>query len=185
MQTQANRIPKVLIVDDDEFISFAIEHYKSRYTVGIAFAYAADVGEAIEKINAECFDAAVIDVRLPGVSGVSLGALIREHDVNIPLAYLTNLDTDGVRAEAASQRAFFLSKLRYVGSTVGMQSLLRIITEMTRLNPCEAGGARVDNHGFPRRLSQTPIEIPQVLSTLLDYSKAGLCAKAAVCPQRV
>lgn len=171
------KTPKVLIVDDDEFIPFAIEHYKSRCKVGIDFVYASDVGEAIEKINAECFDAAIIDVRLPGVSGVSLGALIREHDVNIPLAYLTNLDTEVVRVEAASQRALFLSKLRFIGSTAGMQSLLKIITEMTRLNPCEAGGARVDNHGFPRKLPQTPIEIPQVLSTLLNYSKAiGIAA---------
>src|SRR4051812_34003854 len=55
-----------------------------------------------EALAAECED-----IRLKGFSGLNLGELIREHDVNVPLAYLTGLDTEETRAEATSQRAFF------------------------------------------------------------------------------
>lgn len=168
----SQKTPRVLIVDDDEIISVALEHFRARLDLPIEFVYAADVAEAIERINEQCFDAAVIDVRLPGVTGISLGALIREHDINIPLAYLTNLDTETVRAEAVAQRAYFLTKLRFIGSAEGMGALLKIIVQMVQLNPCIEGGVRVDNYGFPRQLAQTPIEMPRVLSTLLDYSKA-------------
>jgi hypothetical protein len=118
-------------------------------------------------------------VRLPGVTGVSLGALVREHDVNIPLAYLTNLDTETVRREATVQRAFFLQKMHFMETDEGMHRLLQIVGEMARLNPCQQGGKRIDNHGFARRVAQTPIEIPGVLATLLDYSKARMHAHAA------
>src|SRR5207244_2296103 len=117
---EQRKTPRVLIVDDDEIISVALNHFRARLELQVNFVYAADVAEAVEKINGNCFDAAVIDVRLPGVTGVSLGALIREHDVNIPLAYLTNLDTETVRAEAVAQRAYFLNKLRFIGSSEGM-----------------------------------------------------------------
>jgi CheY-like chemotaxis protein len=168
---EQGKTPRVLIVDDDEIISVALNHFRARLELQVDFVYAADVAEAVEKINGNCFDAAVIDVRLPGVTGVSLGALIREHDVNIPLAYLTNLDTETVRAEAVAQRAYFLNKLRFIGTSEGMGALLKIIMEMVQLNPCVDGGVRIDNHGFARRLTKTPIEMPEVLSTLLSYSK--------------
>jgi CheY-like chemotaxis protein len=166
-----NKIPRVLVVDDDEVVFIALVHFSKKTGLPIEFVYAEDVAQGVEKLNEACFDAALIDVRLPGVTGVSLGALVREHDVNIPLAYLTNLDTDAVRTEAVAQRAFFLPKLRFMGSDEGMGQLLKVVREMVQLNPCLQGGARIDNHGFARRLEQTPIEIPGVLATLLDYSK--------------
>lgn len=167
-----NKIPRVLVVDDDEIVFLALDHFSKAANPPIEFVYAADVAQGVEKLNEACFDAAIIDVRLPGVSGVSFGALVREHDVNIPLAYLTNLDTDAVQAEAVSQRAFFLRKLQFLGSDEAMGELLKIIREMVQLNPCVQGGTRVDNHGFARNLAQTPIQIPKVLAMLLEYSKA-------------
>lgn len=167
------KTPRVLIVDDDEMVPFSLKHYSDRFGVSIDFEHAADVGEAVDKINSKCFDAAVLDVRLPGVTGVSLGALVREYDVNLPIAYLTNLDTEAVRLEAAAQHAVFLYKLRWFNTADDMHTLLKIIQEMARQNPCiEGGGMRVDNHGFPRQLKETPIELPAVLKTLLGYSRA-------------
>jgi CheY-like chemotaxis protein len=166
-------VPKrrnVLLVDDDPIIPTSIIYFGRK--LPIDFRHAADVAEAIELLNHECFDCAVIDVRLPGVTGASLGALVREHDVNIPLAYLTNLDTEAVRKEAIAQRAFFLQKLQFLQSDEGMAELLGIIEAMAALNPCVKDGVRVDNHGFPRHYSQTPIKLPESLMVLLNHSKA-------------
>jgi CheY-like chemotaxis protein len=162
----------VLLVDDDDFIPTAIVHFSRQLQVPLDFKHAADVAEAIELLNHECFDCAVIDVRLPGVTGASLGALVREHDVNIPLAYLTNLDTESVRKEAIAQRAFFLSKLQFFGSDDGTHELLAIIQQMANLNPCVKDGVRVDNHGFLRHFTQTPLALPASLSILLEHSRA-------------
>lgn len=174
-----NKMPRILVVDDDEVVYTGLVHFARKAGTEVEFVYAADVAEGVAKLNEACFDAALIDVRLPGVTGVSLGALVREHDVNIPLAYLTNLDTETVRREATAQRAFFLRKIQFLESDEGMRRLLDIVSEMARLNPCQQGGKRIDNHGFARRLAQTPIEIPGVLATLLNYSKARMHAHAA------
>lgn len=136
----------------------------------IEFTGAANVAEAVEAINSTCFDAAILDVRLPGVTGLSLGAEIRERDVNIPLAYLTNLDTPTVRAEAIAQRASYWPKLQFIGDDQGIQNLLTMISEMAQLNPCVEDGVRIDNHGHRRKLPQTPFKVPEALDTLLTYS---------------
>lgn len=172
MNQIANKIPRVLVVDDDEMIPRALSHFSDRFAIGLEFDHAEDVGQAVDRLNEKCFDAAVIDVRLPGVTGVSLGALVREYDVNLPLAYLTSLDTEAVRVEAAGQGALFLQKLRWFSSADEIKILLKIIREMAHRNPCLDGGMRIDNHGFPRHLKETPIELPEVLKTLLGYSRA-------------
>jgi CheY-like chemotaxis protein len=172
--------PMVLVVDDDDTVFLSVQHFAKRSGLTVGFEYASDAGEAVEKLNQKCFDAALLDVCLPGVTGISLGALVREHDVNIPLAYLTNLDSEAVRTEAITQRAFFLLKIDYFATDEGMEKLLKIINEMVLLNPCIDGGLRVDNHGYPRQLKQTPIELPPVLDQLLQYSKTVKAAASAV-----
>lgn len=162
----------VLLVDDDDILPLSIITFAERWNSPLEFEHARDVGEAVERLNQHCFDAAVLDVRLPGVTGVSLGALVRERDIDIPLAYLTNLDTETIRAEAVAQRAVFLSKLQFVGSDDGIHELLTIIERMAQLNPCLRDGVRVNNHGYARVLTRTPLQLPDNLSNLLRYSKS-------------
>lgn len=172
-----NKNPRVLIVDDDEMIPSALIHFSKHFGVEMEIVHASDVGEAVDRLNERCFDAAVLDVRLPGVTGISLGALVREYDVNLPLAYLTNLDTEAVRVEAAAQGAIFLQKLRWFSEPSETHILLKIIRELANRNPCLDGeAARIDNHGFARQLKATPIELPGVLKTLLSYSRSMAAA---------
>jgi CheY-like chemotaxis protein len=166
----------VLLVDDDDTIAAALTYFAKKLEMPLDFEYAAGIDEAIEKLNSQCFDCAILDVRLPGVTGASLGALVRERDVNIPLAYLTNLDTEAVRKEAIAQRAFFLSKIQFVGSDDGVCALLNIIREMAQLNPCLKRGERIDNHGYARTLPKTPIALPESLCVLLKHSNARAVA---------
>ncbi len=166
------KIPRVLIVDDDEMIPHSLCHFSDHFGIPMEIVHASDVGEAVDRLNEKCFDAAVLDVRLPGVTGISLGALVREYDVNLPLAYLTNLDTEAVRIEAAAQGAIFLQKLRWFSNADETHILLKIIRELANRNPCLDGSLRLDNHGFARHLKATPIELPEVLKTLLGYSRA-------------
>lgn len=170
----ARTIPRLLVVDDDDVVPELLNCFKKDHGVMVEIVHARDVGEAVDKLNEQCFDAAIVDVVLaPGVTGVSLGMLVREHDANIPLAYLTNLDTESVRREAAAQRAFFLQKKRFfTGTSEGIGALLAIVKEMIQLNPCKQDGTRLDNQGFARELDHTPIKLPSVLVTLLNYSKS-------------
>lgn len=164
---------RILVIDDDDTIPTLLRHFSKKLNFPLEIDHASDVGEAVALINVHCYDAATIDVRLPGVSGVSVGNLIREYDVNIPMAYLTNMDTDSVRKEAITQRAFFMLKCNFLVDDHGMKRLLEIIMRMADLNPCIKGGARIDNHNFPRKLPTTPLTIPDSFRKMLAYSKAS------------
>lgn len=164
--------PRILLVDDERD-SFDLLKAGMRF-YGISefeVDYADNPTAAVEMLNGRCYDACVLDIRLKGFSGLNLGDLIREHDVNVPLAYLTNLDTEEARSEATSQRAFFWRKDRFTD----IHELLNLLGELVRLNPC-VEGKRIDNHGFPRKLKETPIEIPPVLQLLVTYSSQKAAA---------
>jgi len=169
---ESKRLPRVLLVDDDPTIPTFLDMERLRTNTPIEFEHVEDVEAAIAKLNEKCYDAAIIDVRLPGVTGVSLGALVREYDVNLPLAYLTNLDGEAVRREASSQRALFLMKYNFMEGD-GLNRLLKIIVELSHVNPCRAGGIRIDGSGFQRHLAETPMELSKGLQTLLHYSRAA------------
>jgi CheY-like chemotaxis protein len=171
--------PRVLIVDDQpdtyELLQVATRHCApcDQTLCNVSFDYAAAPTEAVALLNETCYDACVLDIRLKGFNGLNLGALIRERDVNVPLAYYTGLDSEEARAEATRQRAFFWLKSR-IDHPV---TLLNLIRDLAQLNPCIEHG-RVDNHGHLRRLPVTPIVVPAVLATLAAYADHKQQARA-------
>jgi DNA-binding NtrC family response regulator len=170
-------MPRVLLVDDEPDVHHFISAEAKTHGAQFEVHYASNLEEAVDKLNEMCYDAVVIDVVLKGVSGPSLGDMIREADVNIPMAYLTNMDTEDIRAQAVGQRAFYWSKDKFMRSAEGFRDLVRLIGELVQLNPCVANrAARIDNHGHPRMFKRTPIVIPPVFQLLLRYSAAAEAA---------
>jgi two-component system response regulator MprA len=85
-----NARPKILVVDDEPAVrqalsrAFALEHY----TVAVA----SDGGEALEALAGERFDAVVLDVMMPGVSGVEVCRRLRASGDRSPVLMLTARD---------------------------------------------------------------------------------------------
>jgi CheY-like chemotaxis protein len=170
------KIPRVLIVDDDQDIALFLRYQAARLGYQIDFVYASDVGEAVDRLNELCCDAAVIDVVLNGVTGVSLVQEIRRHDKLIPLAYLTNLDEDEVRQQAKAHNAYFLFKQHFWMTDEGPAELMSILDHMAHMNQCLDGGKRIDNLGFERQLAQTPLRMAEPFMKLLEKSRARVAA---------
>jgi DNA-binding response OmpR family regulator len=67
---------KVLLVDDEkEFVSTLAERLSFR---GIEADWVADCESAIKKVLEQSYDVAVLDVKMPGISGIELGERIHE-----------------------------------------------------------------------------------------------------------
>jgi DNA-binding response OmpR family regulator len=81
---------RILLVEDERrlarLVARALE--EERYSVTLAF----DGDEAIEQAASGNFDAAVLDVMLPGRSGVEVCRWLRAHDITIPVLMLTARD---------------------------------------------------------------------------------------------
>lgn len=166
------KVPRILIVDDDSDVFLFLKLQAARYGYNLEFVYASDVGEAVDRLNEMCCDAAVIDVVLNGVTGVSLVQEIRRHDKLIPLAYLTNLDAEEVRRQAKAHNAYFLFKHHFWMEEDGPRELIEILNHMAHMNQCLAGGVRIDSMGFERQLPSTPLRMAEPFMRLLEKSRA-------------
>lgn len=78
---------RVLVVEDDEKIaSFVVNGLRQ---AGFMTTHAADGGEALRLASSECYDAAVVDVMLPILDGLSLIEELRGRGVTTPVLILS------------------------------------------------------------------------------------------------
>ena len=102
-------ITKVLVVDDVADMRWNLCKVLQR--AGYATVEADDVGPALEMLEAEQTDAAILDVQLPSGSGIELLRSIKEKLPDIPVIIVTGYATISVAVEAMKYGAYhFLEK---------------------------------------------------------------------------
>ena len=79
--------PHILIVDDDTRIRTLLKKFLSDN--GYRTSGAANVSEAEEKMNALTYDMLVLDIMMPGITGLQFTEKLREKHNNIPILLLT------------------------------------------------------------------------------------------------
>lgn len=99
----------ISIVDDDMWVRDAITNYlRSRGYRAAAFASAEDFLESGDLDRTTCV---VLDIQLPGLSGIDLHREIRAAGRTTPVIFITALADDDVRTRAmAAGPAAFLRK---------------------------------------------------------------------------
>ncbi len=99
----------ILVIDDELGIR---EGCKRALTPqGFSVDTARDGSEGLEKIRSGSFDLALLDVMMPGISGLDLLSLIREHDPDIVCIIITGYATVPLAVNAIKQGAYdFISK---------------------------------------------------------------------------
>jgi len=99
----------VLVVEDDDSMREAIERLLNAAGFGCA-AYAS--ADALLAHGVDAGSACVIsDLKLPGMSGLELLAMLRECKISLPFILITAHDAPGLREEATScGAAAYLSK---------------------------------------------------------------------------
>jgi two-component system response regulator MprA len=89
-ETAARTAARILVVDDEPPVrqalarALALDHYDT--------ALAADADEALELLRADGFDAIVLDILLPGMSGLELCRQLRSSGDRTPVLMLTARD---------------------------------------------------------------------------------------------
>ncbi len=78
---------RVLLVDDEkEFVSTLAERLLLR---GIEADWVASAEEALEKIKDSQYDLAVLDVKMPHISGIELKRMLHEHCPDMQFIFMT------------------------------------------------------------------------------------------------
>ena len=84
---------RVLLVDDEEeFVSTLAERLTLR---GIEADWVTNAAEALERVERENYDLAVLDVKIPKISGLKLKAKMEEIQPGMRFLFLTGHGSEG------------------------------------------------------------------------------------------
>ena len=81
---------RVLIVDDEDFVRDAFAEVIG--TMGVGVVLAADGRQAIEELRKGGLALVVLDLNLPGISGLRVLEWISQHAMEIPVLVVTGID---------------------------------------------------------------------------------------------
>ncbi|HBT97560.1 MAG TPA: response regulator [Desulfobulbaceae bacterium] len=99
---------EILLVDDElEFISTLAERLRYR---GIEVIYTAKPAEAVELVKNHCFQVAVLDMKMPGISGLELEAQLQPYCPDMKFIFLTGHGSEEDYVAGKSVSAFYLLK---------------------------------------------------------------------------
>lgn len=87
----------ILVVDDDRRLRELLKRYLSQHDFMVTVV--ADAAEALNMVTQMAFDAAVLDVMMPGMDGFTLARGLREKWPDLPILLLTAKDTGTDRIE--------------------------------------------------------------------------------------
>jgi two-component system response regulator RegA len=174
------REPTLLLVDDDEAFRTALGRALTRR--GFAVTLAEDARRAEEAAKKQVFEYALVDVRMPGSSGIELCAALRRIDDETRIVVLTGYGTianavEAMRAGAADyltkpvdaaacERALLgrTDSPREPGPDEGVPSLERVEYEYLQRVLSDCGGnvseaarrLRMHRRSFQRKITRQP-----------------------------
>jgi FixJ family two-component response regulator len=93
----------IAIVDDDESVREAL--WGLVRSVGFAASAYASAEEFVNSGQADCADCLILDVRMPGMSGIELQRVLVAGHCEIPLIFITAYEDEGMRAQALKNGA--------------------------------------------------------------------------------
>jgi len=100
---------RLLVVDDDR--TFRLSTAELLRQEGHEVESAADVGEAVEKLAAAHYDLMLLDVRMPGMDGLTAVEVLRKRGLELPILMISGFGTIDTAVEALHLGAdHFLSK---------------------------------------------------------------------------
>jgi CheY-like chemotaxis protein len=154
----------VLFVDDDEGLHALLRQLFERSQVSFDYDFMSSAGGALSMLNVYCYDAVVLDYKLPDFIAGTAAAEIRAKYDRLPIAYLTNYSDDEMLKEAARLRVdLWPTKWTLMGD---QDRLLRLVRELAERLPCDqryggaGGGGGLRRDAAAVHLSDPPAATP-------------------------
>ncbi|MEZ5359620.1 MAG: response regulator [Candidatus Zixiibacteriota bacterium] len=118
---------RVLFVDDEEeLVSTLVERLGYR---GINAEYATNGDGALEKLRTASYDIAVIDLKLPGMSGNELIGIVKKSYPNLPVIMITGHGSNEVEDSEHPNGAF-----AYLQKPIDIATLIKRMKEAIESN---------------------------------------------------
>lgn len=159
---------RVLVVEDEAGI--ARDVLRALTHAGFAAEHQANGAAAWERGGTEPFDAAILDLNLPGIDGLSLLRRWRAEGVRFPILVLSARASWSVRVEAIDAGAddYLVKPFAMEELLARLRAILRRVAGMAG-NSLNAGGLALDTRS--RRLTSggLPVELTPLEFRLMAY----------------
>lgn len=123
----------ILLVDDSEETRDLVKMIFIGTEEELHIDYASTSKKAIELFNQNVYNACILDVSLPDLTGYYLGQLIRKACPEMPIAFLTNYDGDLTKENADFINAKFWVKSTVFGTPMQLKNM---VTSLAGDNGC-------------------------------------------------
>lgn len=153
----------ILVVDDEkvarDFIVMAAEAFDSDFTVDTAI----DTADAKDKLNSKHYDALVLDVSLPVMNGNVFAVFVRKAFPKLPIAFLTNYDSETAKQAAEEQHSEYWSKIDKMSD---FQVLQQCMNNLIKGLNCDGDRSVLDS--ISPEKGTGVVEIPEEFRALLE-----------------
>jgi len=160
---------RVLIVEDDqEAASYMVKGLKES---GYVVDHVADGREALYRVAAETYDAAVVDRMLPGVDGLTIVKTMRSAGNHIPVLILSALGDvdDRVKGLKAGGDDYLVKPYAFAELLARLEALLRRGRADSPDTTLKLADLEMDLVGRTVRRAGRPIELKPKEFALLEY----------------
>ncbi len=158
---------RILLVEDDPVLSDSLK--LGLQQMGFSVELSHDGAEANAMLSLRTFDLVVLDMGLPGLSGMEVLARLRKRSAATPVLILTARDAlqDKVAGLKAGADDYMLKPFAFEELEARLHVLLRR-TESARAGWLEAGRLRMDRKSRQIFLQNQPLDISQREISVLE-----------------
>ncbi len=161
--------PTVFLVDDDDAVRHSLHMLISTYGLQVCSLPSAEA--FLETWHSEAIGCLVLDIRMGGISGLTLQQLLQDRDISIPIVFITGHgDISACRRAFRSGAVDFLTKP--VDEQLLMDSIRRgIVQDLARHR------TRADVRNLRDKLAQLSDRENEVLALMLEGLPNKLIAR--------
>jgi two-component system OmpR family response regulator len=174
---------RVLVVEDDERIASFVS--KGLREAGFAVDTAGDGAEGLHLAVTEPYDAAVVDIMLPGLDGLSLIERVREKNIKTPVLILSARRTvdDRVKGLQTGGDDYMTKPFSFSELLSRIQALIRRATQTSDPSVLRAGDLTIDLLSREANRGGEPVTLPSREFALLEYlmrNKGRIISKTSI-----
>ncbi len=174
---------RVLVVEVDEKIASFVS--KGLREAGFAVDTAGDGVDGLHLAVTEPYDAAVVDIMLPGLDGLSLIERVREKNIKTPVLILSARRTvdDRVKGLQTGGDDYMTKPFSFSELLARIQALIRRATQTSDPSVLRAGDLTIDLLSREANRGGQPITLPSREFALLEYlmrNKGRIISKTSI-----
>ncbi len=160
---------RILVVEDDAKIaSFVVKGLKQE---GYAVDHASDGDTGLSLATTTPYDAAVVDIMLPGLDGLSLVKRLRANRAELPVVFLSARSSveDRVKGLQAGGDDYLTKPFAFAELSARLQALIRRATRAPEATKLVVGDVELDLIARVATVAGQPVELQPREFALLEY----------------